>query len=185
MDIVGVFILIIVVVTVYEGLSNGTSCCNADCKPNNNMYKSDKSITGAVITNNPATWPGCSLLWNICAAVAMAEGYNRGAGYVPYDLNNPGDLSDYASSYGSQLHDGSQVTTFPTAETGWNALYNKWSAIISGTSTSYPAGSTWAQIAAIWAGNSSAWLNNVTNYLGVDPNDTPGNYVNQQVSPGS
>ncbi len=144
------------------------------------FYKSDGSLTGLPITNDPSTWPGDSAIWNICAACAMAEGYNQGPGFVPYDLNNPGDLSDWASTYGSQPHSGSNVTTFPTAETGWNALWNKWTAILAGKSTVYPATWTWAQIGAVWAGNSVAWINNVTSYLGVDPGSTPAQYVASQ-----
>lgn len=144
------------------------------------MYSSDGSITGAPITEDAASWPNSDRVWAICCAIATAEGYNQGAGYVPYDLNNPGDLSDGAQTYGSQHHSGSDVTVFPTAETGWQWLYNKVQNILAGASQVYGQDWTWAQVAATWAGNSRAWLNNVTAYLGVDPNSTPADYVGGQ-----
>jgi hypothetical protein len=151
-------------------------------------YNSDSSLTGAPITNDPSTWPGAMLgyangqIWNICAAVALAEGYNGGIGVAPYDLNNPGDLSpgDEAGQETAGLpetHGGSTIICFATAEGGWIALYTKFSNIVNGVSRVYPATYTWAQVAAIYAGNSSAWLNNVTSYLGVEPSTTPAQYA--------
>ena len=179
----GLGLVAVVALLVIVILSSNASA-QTDCNPNTsggNLYASDQSLTGAAITNDPSTWPGASSeypdgpCWNICAAIAFAEGYNEGAGYVPYDLNNPGDISDGAATFGSALHSGSQVTTFPTAETGWQYLYSKVEAWRNGTSAVY-AGKTWAQVATIYAGNSAAWLNNVTTYLGVDPTSTPTEY---------
>jgi hypothetical protein len=146
------------------------------------VYNSDSSLTGSPITNDPTTWPGDDKLWNICAAVALAEGYNLGEGTAPYDLNNPGDLSpgdeDGQRVNGSQFHGGSSIIVFDTAEGGWTALYSKFSRIVNGQSTVYPKSWSWSQVAAKYAGNSTAWLNNVTSYLGVDPTSTPAQYVN-------
>jgi len=143
----------------------------------NSMNNSDGSITGAAITEDPSTWPGSDRIWNICAAIAKAEGYDGGAGVVPFDLNNPGDISDYASQYGSQPHSGSNVTTFPTAEVGWQKLYEKISNIVTGNSSVYAENLSWSGVAQKWAGDSSNWLNNVIGYLGVDANSTPADYV--------
>jgi hypothetical protein len=146
------------------------------------VYNSDSSLTGSQITADPSTWPGDDKIWNICAAVAIAEGYNLGDGAAPFDLNNPGDLSpgdeDGQRTNGSQPHGGSFVIVFQLAEGGWTALYHKFSNIVAGRSSVYPKSFTWAQVAAKYAGNSAAWLANVTNYLGVDPSSTPAQYVN-------
>jgi hypothetical protein len=148
-----------------------------------NVYRSDGSLTGSIINNSPTTWPGDDKIWNICAAVAIAEGYNMGEGYAPYDLNNPGDLSPgdeagQATGGGPQVHDGSSIICFATAEGGWNALYAKFSNIVNGHSHVYPASWTWIQVASKYAGDSSSWLLNVTSYLGVDPTSTPAQYIN-------
>ena len=146
-----------------------------------NVAGSDGSLTGAAITNDSATWPGDDKVWNICAAIAIAEGYN-GAGNASFQLNNPGDLSPgdehgEATSGAAQWHGGSYVIQFATAEGGWRALHTKIGNIIQGTSHVYGPFDTWTQIGAKWAGNSAAWTKNVTSYLGVDPNTTPTNYV--------
>lgn len=153
------------------------------------MYASDGSLTGNSITNNPLTWPGASSaypngkLWDICTAVAMAEGYNQGVGTAPYDLNNPGDLSpgdeNGQSTCGQpQTHGGSAIILFCTAENGFIALYDKFANIVAGRSTVYSKTATWTQVAQKYAGNSAAWLVNVTNYLGVDIGSTPADYAN-------
>jgi hypothetical protein len=147
------------------------------------VYNSDASLTGSLITNDTSTWPGSDKLWNVCAAIALAEGYNLGPGTAPYDLNNPGDLSPGdeggEQTCGTpQFHDGSAIIAFCTAEGGWEALYYKFNNIVGGRSTIYPASYTWTQVAQKYAGNSSAWVSNVTSYLGVDPSSTPAQYVN-------
>jgi hypothetical protein len=147
------------------------------------VTNSDGSLTGAQITNDPNTWPGDDKLWNICAAVALAEGYNRGPGFAPYDLNNPGDLGpgDEAgeeTAGGAQWHGGSMIIVFSFAEGGWRALRMKFQHIISGLSSAYRATDSWQVVASKYAGNSANWLTNVTGYLGVDVNSTPAQYVN-------
>lgn len=148
-----------------------------------NVYRSDGSLTGSVINSSPTTWPGSDKVWDICAAVAMAEGYNLGAGVAPFDLNNPGDLSPgdeagQATAGGAQVHDGSAIICFATAEGGWFALHSKFQNIVNGHSHVYLQSWTWAQVAAKYAGDSANWLANVTSYLGVEPTSTPAQYVN-------
>ena len=152
-------------------------------------HQSDGSLTGNEITSDPSTWPGPTGIWNngrlwdVCTAVALAEGFNAGVGAAPYDLNNPGDLSPgdeagQATSGPAQPHGGSNVIAFATAEGGFVALYTKFNNIVTGASRVYPKTWTWTQVANEYAGDSAAWLANVTNYLGVDPSTTPASYVN-------
>lgn len=171
-------IAIIVILGIAAYLLIGSNAAAEANTTGTTFYGSDGSLTGSQITQDAGTWPGDDRIWEICAAIATAEGYQDGPGYVPFDLNNPGDISDGAATFGSQPHSGSNVTTFPTAETGWQWLYNKVSNIVTGKSSTYPASFTWQQVAVLWAGNSSAWLSNVTSYLGVDPLSTPAEYVN-------
>jgi len=151
------------------------------------VSNSNQSLTGSYIGPDPSTWPGPTgiyssvSIWNICAAVAIAEGFNRGAGAAPYDLNNPGDLSPGDESGQPtmgppQFHGGSYIIQFATCEGGFIALYNKFSRIVSGQSSVYPKSWTWTQVAKKYAGDWQNWLNNVTSYLGVDPNSTPASY---------
>ena len=173
------------------GYSIGGATASAAATSSNetgvSMAKSDQSLTGAFITYDAGTWPGASdvypdaACWNICTAVAHAEGFDQGKGSAPYDLNNPGDLSPgdesgQATAGTPQIHDGSSIIVFATAEDGFIALYNKFNRIRNGQSSVYPASFTWAQVAAKYAGNSANWLSNVTSYLGVDPNSTPQQY---------
>jgi hypothetical protein len=146
------------------------------------VYQSNGSLTGSAITNDQSTWPGDDPIWNICQGVALAEGYNV-LNSVPYDLNNPGDLSPgdeagQSTCGGAQSHSGSLVIVFCAAENGWNALYTKFTNIVNGTSMVYSSSWTWTQVAQKYAGNWQDWLNNVTGYLGVDPSSTPAQYVN-------
>jgi hypothetical protein len=169
--------LIIGILALAVYLMSSSSSASAETNTGASMYKSDGSITGSPITSDQGTWPSGDQLWQIAQAIALAEGYNRGSGYVPYDLNNPGDISDGAATYGSQPHSGSNVTTFPTAEIGWQWLYNKLNTISTGGSSVYQPTMTWQQIAALWAGDSGAWVNNVTSNLGVDPTSAFEDYL--------
>jgi hypothetical protein len=130
-------------------------------------------------TINPqdeSTWPSGDKIWNVCHAIAKAEGYNV-PNSVPARLNNPGDLSDGAGTFGYEEHSGSHVTHFPNAETGWNWLYDKIDRIVNGQSSVYGADWTWTQIAQKWAGNWTAWAANVTRNLGVSPDSTLASYL--------
>jgi hypothetical protein len=130
-----------------------------------------------MITSDPSSWPSGDRIWDIARAIAYAEGYNLPSS-VPFRLNDPGDISDWASIYGSETHSGSNVTTFPDAETGWNKLYDKLQNIATGASSAYNARWTWTRIAQTWAGDWQAWLNNVTAHLGVSPDSSFADYVN-------
>jgi hypothetical protein len=167
---------------------SGTTNDTGDATTVSNGYQSDGSLTGSLISNDPSTWPGASSLypngrvWDICTAVALAEGYNVGIGAAPYTLNNPGDLSpgDEAGQPTQgppQIHDGSSIIDFATVENGFIALYTKFNNIVTGKSKVYPVTWTWGQVANEYAGDSAAWLANVTNYLGVDPSSTPAQYA--------
>jgi hypothetical protein len=156
--------------------------------PSGPGYNSDASLTGSLITNDQTTWPGPQAaypngsIWDICTAVALAEGYNGGPGVAPYDLNNPGDLSPgdeagQAVAGPPQNHDGSNIIDFATVEGGFVALYVKFFNIASGNSRVYPKTATWTQVAQTYAGDSANWLKNVTQYLGVDPSSTPAQYA--------
>src|SRR4029077_5978775 len=137
------------------------------------VHASDGSLTGAEITEDVSTWPGASpafpsdKIWNICTAVAKAEGFDQGQGPAPFDLNNPGDLSPgdesgQATNGPAQVHDGSAIIAFSTCEGGFIALYDKFANIVYGRSKVYPAALPWNLVAAKYAGDSQAWLNNVT-----------------------
>jgi hypothetical protein len=139
--------------------------------------QSQNGFSGVTITNDPSTWPSGDVIWNVAQAIALAEGYNV-AGSNPYRLNNPGDISDGASQFGSESHSGSNVTHFPDAQTGWTWLYGKLQNAASGASKVYHPAMTWKQFAQTWASDWQDWLNNVTATLGVDPNSTFGDYVN-------
>jgi hypothetical protein len=134
------------------------------------------------ITQDPTTWPSGDLIWTVCAAVAMAEGYNLGPGAAPFDCNNPGDLSPgdehgQATISDAAYHGGSVVLHFATATGGWQALYSKFSNIAAGSSSVYSPGMTWAQIASKYAGDSANWAKNVTAALGVSSDSTLGQFL--------
>jgi hypothetical protein len=129
------------------------------------------------ITTDPNTWPTGDGIWDICQAIAMAEGYNV-ANSVPFRLNNPGDISDGHPPYVWENHSGSSVTVFPDAATGWNWLYRKISNHVEGLSSVYPKSLTIEQFSQKYAGNSVAWMNNVIRDLGVSPSSTFADYVN-------
>lgn len=134
------------------------------------------NMTSAINPNDVWTWPSGDALWTIARAIALAEGYNR-AGSVPQRLHNPGDLSDGANTFGFEYHSGSNVTTFPNDETGWEWLHAKLQRIDSNGSQVYSRDMTWEQIAQKWAGNWQAWANNVCSALGVNTDSTFGDYV--------
>jgi hypothetical protein len=135
----------------------------------------------STITQDPSTWPQGDAIWDICRAVAQAEGYNQGQGAAPYDLNNPGDLSPgdehgQATAGPAEFHGGSYIIHFATPDDGWAALYAKFSNIINGNSKVYGADWSWAQIGQTYAAD-PAWANHVAAILGVDPSSTPATYV--------
>jgi hypothetical protein len=138
--------------------------------------------TQSGITTDPNTWPSGDAIWDICRAIAQAEGYNTNG--AAFQLNNPGDLSPgdehgYATAGAAEFHGGSNIIHFATAADGWNALYTKVSNIVTGKSKVYLQTWTIAQVASKWAGNSGAWAANVARVLNLDANtDTFAGYVN-------
>jgi len=128
------------------------------------------------ITFDENTWPLGDRVWNVCRAIARAEGANV-QGSNPDRLNNPGDISDGGLTYGFELHSGSSITKFPDKETGWQWLYNKiQNAIVLGKSGVYSPSMTWTQFAQKWAGNWRPWVAEVTGSLNVSPDETVGSY---------
>jgi hypothetical protein len=149
--------------------------------PDNTMT-GDQNIDDSItqITTDPATWPSGDRIWDICRAIATAEGYD--SNQAAFRNNNPGDISDGASEFGSEYVDGSNVTTFPDAPTGWNWLYTKISNHITGKSATYSANLTIAQVGQKWAAPGQPginWKNNVGRVLQVNPDtSTFTDYVN-------
>lgn len=133
----------------------------------------NKWRTGVGITTDTNTWPAGDAVWDICRAIAHAEGYDTNNAAL--HLNNPGDLSPgdehgYPTSGPAEFHDGSNIIHFATAAAGWNALYTKVANIVNGKSKVYGQDWTVAQIAAKWAGDSVSWANGVAKGLGYsDP----------------
>lgn len=110
----------------------------------------------------------------IAVAIATAEGYYLGRGSIPYDYNNPGDITDYASLYGAGTNG---ITQFPTAEAGWNALYEKIQNILSGSSGTYDATASLSDIGATWSNQDPNWAGNVAQVLQVPTSSTLGDYA--------
>lgn len=133
--------------------------------------------SSAGITPNPATWPIGDRFWDVCRAIAHAEGYDQGPGAAPWDLNNPGDLSPgdeggYQTAGPAEFHGGSYVIHFATPADGWNALKLKFFNAANGYSNVYLPDMTWAEIAAKYAGDATNWGRNVVTKLGVDLSTT-------------
>lgn len=139
------------------------------------MNATPQNNNTCAITYDPTTWPSGDRIWLICHASGYAEGANK-AGSLPDRANNPGDISDYFDKYGGVVC-GSHVTQFPDKATGWNALYEKWSNILSGNSCEYNPNDSWQVIAQTWASDWQDWLKNVTGILNVDPNSTPAQFM--------
>lgn len=130
------------------------------------------------ITFDPATWPSGDRVWNVCRAIAHAEGADV-EGSNPDKLNNPGDISDGALTYGFEFHSGSSITKFPDKQTGWKWLYDKISgAFVDGQSHVYSPSMTWTEFAQKYAGDWRNWVANVTGPLGVNPEERVGDYFN-------
>lgn len=134
--------------------------------------------------NTPDTWPTGDPIWDVCNAIAKAEGYDQTSA-APFKLNNPGDLSPgdehgFATSGPSEFHGGSYVIHFATAGDGWQALYTKISNIVQGASNVYDVEWTWEQIGAKYAADAN-WARNVAANLGVDPTSTLSDYISGAV----
>jgi len=139
-----------------------------------------------MITNSTSTWPSGDRIWDVCRAIALAEGANV-SGSAPDRLNNPGDLSkgDEAAMGVSgyvTLPDGEIAIHFSTKEDGWQALYSKIMNIASGRSSVYSPQWSWRQIAQKYAGDSSAWAANVARVLGTSPDARFADYFSADTS---
>lgn len=130
-----------------------------------------------MITNDQRTWPVGDKIWDVCRAIAKAEGANI-EGSNPDRLNNPGDISDGRNVFGSEHHSGSDVTIFPNKETGWKWLYDKIARAKNGKSATYLPTLTWAQFAQKYSGDWQNWVTDVTRELSVKPDDIFGDFFN-------
>lgn len=185
--------IVATLVVVYLAV-NGGSAAQAE------MIPADDSLKGGPVPEQPisnqaeeidpyddATWPAGNRIWNICRAIAKAEGYGTrrsdGTPSAPTRNCNPGDISDYATTYGSDpLVTDSHVTSFPSQQAGWNALYQKIDRIASGASQVYNRNWTWRQFAAKWQTKpDDTWANHVSQYLGVDSGSTIIEYLQRGV----
>ncbi len=126
-----------------------------------------------------STWPSGDKIWNICQAIAVAEGYGP-PNHKATITRNPGDMGLGNIGYGTanESDPNNKITVFPTHEAGWQALYSQVSKMVYGGSHIYNAGMTFAQIAQKWALSWQGWLVNMTNDLGVNPSTVLGDYVN-------
>jgi hypothetical protein len=129
-----------------------------------------------MITSDPTTWPTGDKIWEICHAIAKAEGYDV-PNSNPFKLNNPGDISDYRHLFTSEHHSGSDITHFPNNIIGWSCLYIKILDIARGTSSTFSELLTWEQVSKKWAVNWESWVKVVINELKVSKDSTPRNYV--------
>lgn len=175
-----IFILAVAAILAYELLRNKTlrgSCAigaPAVCGNCGGAAVTAQCCCGQ-ITNDPATWPTGDAEWDICRAIAVAEGADV-AGSVPDRCNNPGDLSR-GDEHGQPVAgyqtncDGENEIIFASKVAGWNALHIKIGNARNGTSPVYSPSWTWAQFAAKYAGNSAVWLKNFCAALGVAPGD--------------
>jgi hypothetical protein len=120
-----------------------------------------------MITQDRSTWPTGDKYWEVCQAIAIAEGYHK-PNSNPWKLCNPGDISDGFGLYGGEPHFGSRITRFPSQEFGWKWLYNKIVRIDRNLSEVFHRTMTWEEIAKEYAGDWQHWLANVTCELGVD-----------------
>ena len=179
-----VVILGLVALGVYEAFrasGNSGGCGPASCCVDYGAVQVASAMNCCcTISSDPATWPTGDQVWDVCRAVALAEGANV-AGDAPDRNNNPGDLSK-GDEHGQPivgyvtLPDGEKAIQFANKTAGWEALYTKFNNIRLGISKTFSPSMTWRQIAAKYAGNSAAWVANVTTELGVSPDDSFGSY---------
>ena len=144
--------------------------------------KAAASPSASGITHDMATWPAGDTIWDVCRAIARAEGANV-ANSAPDRYNNPGDLSrgdEHGQSVAGYvvLPDGEDLINFADKPGGWQALYLKIANAVNGNSNRYNADMTFSEIAVQWAGDAGTWALNVGKFLGVDPDTTTlGDYV--------
>lgn len=175
--VLGFVVLILAAVGITQGAKGSTGSFFSQSDGDNVNSESAPIVPQHIVPTSPSTWPSGDRLWDVARAIAYAEGYNV-VNSVPGRLNNPGDISDGASRYGSEAHSGSSVTTFPDATTGWQWLYTKLSNAVSGASSVYSPSMSWYDLGGKWAPpNADVWAENVAGRLGVDPGDVWADYV--------
>lgn len=109
----------------------------------------------------------------LAKAIAFAEGFGK-PGAVPTTFNNPGDLGpgDLGTSYPAEKKGGSYVSKLPSADVGWQPLYDKLTNIFNARSSVYNPGMTIREMGKKYAGDSESWSKNVASYLGITPDTT-------------
>lgn len=128
----------------------------------------------------PDEWPTGDRIWDVCRAIAHAEGYDV-QGAAPQVLNNPGDLSPgdengFATAGPAEYHGGSYLIHFATPDDGWGALYAKFKNILASNSRVYAPDMSWQQIGTKYAADPN-WGLHVAAALGVSPLSTLNDYV--------
>jgi hypothetical protein len=94
------------------------------------------------------------------AAIFQEEGGTSAAGYAQ---NNPGDL----------MTNQGTLESYPTIESGENALTGYLQNAASGTNTNYYPGETLGEFETTYTGGDTSAAANVGSILGVDPATTP------------
>lgn len=107
-------------------------------------------------------------------AIAHAEGFYEvrpdGDPNLPQRCNNPGDLTDDGDiGYGTARSKGfgaANITIYPSAIDGWNALYRKIRRALSGSSRTYTLDMSIEQFGWTYA-RDVKWAPNVAARLGI------------------
>lgn len=163
-----------------SGTINDIQPANVDSQP----APAPVTPTGTIIDPyDRNTWPAGDRLWDVCRAIATAEGYGI-PGALPTRCKNPGDMGLGDRGYGTanESDPNNHITVFGSDEDGWNALRRQMELIESGASSVYSPAMTWVQIAQKWAASCRAnpgcgWLRTVCNELGVDPGSKFSEYI--------
>ena len=102
-------------------------------------------------------------------AIAKLEGFGQ-PGAIPTLANNPGSLENGDVGYGTmQAANGNNITIYPNAQAGMDALNNQLSLIQNGQSQYYTPDMSISQFGQIYSGGSPAY-NQLPSMLGVSPN---------------
>lgn len=108
----------------------------------------------------------------LASAIAQAEGYGVGNS-IPTQANNPGSLELGDLGYGTlSAAGGQQITVFPSATDGWNALGNQINSIYNGSSNYYNPTQTLIQFGNTYSGGNSNYGSILAKILGVTPDTT-------------
>ncbi len=121
----------------------------------------------AAVSTGPGVWDKVVLL---ARAIARAEGFwHPDPNVLPRRNHNPGDLTDSAGS----------IRYFATDESGWAALYDQVSRMLTGQSQVYSLDMTFLEVAYLYTGNDNAgaWAATVAGELGLSPGHTLREYV--------